>query len=187
MHCLNKPNVTEERYVCIMLKRFTSLTHDHVMQNGTNNSLFVTGSFVLQRAVSATTTAFYAYMSGHESSPGSHHTLIFGSVITNIGDHYNRYTGIFTAAIAGIYVFSYSITPGIGAYIPVEIVRNNGVVGSSMTRSHGGYQHNAASTVIIQLSVGDVCFIRTSSSSTPSSNIYSGSYARSSFSGWLLA
>lgn len=152
-----------------------------------NSFFFVTGSLVLPGAVCATTTAFYAFMNSSVPSPGSHHTVIFGSVITNIGNPYNRYTGIFTAPIAGIYVFSYSITPDSSAYIPVEIVKNNGVVGSSMTRSHGGYQHNAASTVIIQLSVGDVCFIRTSSSSTPSSNIYSGSYARSSFSGWLLA
>ena len=137
--------------------------------------------------MSATTTAFYAYMSSLESSPGSHHTLIFDSVITNIGDHYNRYTGIFTAPIAGIYVFSYSIASSSNLYIPVEIVRNKGVVGSSMTRSHSIYQHNAASTVVIQLSVGDVCFIRTSSSSTPSGNIYSSTYARSSFSGWLHA
>lgn len=173
--------------MCIMLNRFTSLTHDHVIQNPTTNALFVTGSLVLPRAVSATTTAFYAFMKSSEPNPGSHHTLIFGIVITNIGTHFNRYTGIFTAPIAGIYVFSYSITPDTSSYIPVEIVRNNDVVGSSITRAYGSYQHNAASTVVIQLSAGDVCFIRTSSSSVPSRNIYSDTYARSSFSGWLLA
>ncbi|CAG2227876.1 unnamed protein product [Mytilus edulis] len=53
----------------------------------------------------ASRPAFYAYMSSSENNPGPHHTLIFNQVISNIGNGYNQFTGIFTAPSTGIYVF----------------------------------------------------------------------------------
>lgn len=73
------------------------------------------------------------------------------------------------------------------AKIPVEIVKNPQVIGSSVTYANSNLPHNAASTVLIQLSAGDSCFIRTSSTYSPSGNIYSGTNARSSFAGWPIS
>ncbi|CAG2227878.1 unnamed protein product [Mytilus edulis] len=135
---------------------------------------------------STTVPAFYAYMSSHETNPGKHHTLHFDTIITNIGSAYNRYTGIFTPTVSGTYALSYSIKPYAGAYIPIELVRNTQIIGSVVTKAQSSYEHGASSTVVIQLSAGDACFLRTSNTYTPTGHIYSSKYARSSFSGWRL-
>lgn len=44
---------------------------------------------------------FYAYLSQSESTPGLHHTVMFDTVITNVGATYNRHDGIFTAPDTG--------------------------------------------------------------------------------------
>ncbi|XP_063447236.1 uncharacterized protein LOC134726749 [Mytilus trossulus] len=134
----------------------------------------------------ASRPAFYAYMSSNEYNPGPHHTLIFNQVISNIGNGYSQYTGIFTAPSTGVYVFSYTIMPDSGAYIPVEIIKNAGVMESSFTRSYSVYRHSVSVTIVIQLNAGDVCYVRTSTGSAPSGNIYSSTSARTSFAGWLL-
>ncbi|VDH92407.1 Hypothetical predicted protein [Mytilus galloprovincialis] len=131
--------------------------------------------------------AFYAYMSTNEASPGQHHTLIFNSVITNIGNAYNQYSGIFTVPSNGMYVLSYTITSDSGANIPVEIVKNAGVIGSLLTRTYSNYRHSVSSTVVVSMNAGDVCYVRTSGSgATTSGNIFSGTEARTSFTGWRI-
>lgn len=141
----------------------------------------------MTKALRTPTAAFYAYMSNKENNPGRHHTIIFDHVITNYGNAYNQYTGIFTAPIPGLYVFSYAITADNEASIPVEVVKNAQVIGSSITYTSSNYRHNTASTVVIELSAGDSCFIRTSSTRSPSGHIYSGTNARSSLAGWLIS
>ncbi|XP_056022758.1 uncharacterized protein LOC125649673 isoform X3 [Ostrea edulis] len=44
---------------------------------------------------------FYAYMSGPENNPGTHHTLIFDVVKTNLGSAYSKFTGAFRAPVEG--------------------------------------------------------------------------------------
>ena len=141
----------------------------------------------MPRTLGVAKPAFYAYMSYNEINPSQHHTIIFDHVIVNFGNAYSEYAGIFIAPTTGIYAFSYAITAYADALIPIEIVCNGEVIGSSVTITQGAYQDNDASTVVIQLSADDVCFIRTSSTYGISSNIYSGTYARSSFAGWLIS
>lgn len=54
-------------------------------------------------------TAFYAYMPVDELEPGPVHTLIFRSVVTNIGNHYTQHNGMFTCPSYGVYAFSWTI------------------------------------------------------------------------------
>lgn len=137
------------------------------------------------RQVGGPRIAFYAYMAKDESSPGRHHTFIFHNVTTNVGNAYNKHTGIFTATSAGFFVFSVVVYPVGGAHIPVEVVKNSDVIGSTTTYTNGHYSL-ATTTIIVQLSVGDACYIRTSSSVTPSGSIFSRQEAKASFTGWLL-
>ena len=135
----------------------------------------------------ATSAAFYAYMSTSEYNPGPGHTLIFRHVVTNIGQRYNQHTGIFTAPVSGVYVFTYTVIPFASSYIPVEVIKNSAVIGSTSARVHSHYRDNTGCTVVIQLSAGDVCYLRTNSKISPIGDIYSGSDAYSSFAGWILA
>ncbi|VDH99682.1 Hypothetical predicted protein [Mytilus galloprovincialis] len=140
---------------------------------------------IQRRQVGGPRIAFYAHMANDETSPGRHHTFIFHNITTNIGNSYNKHTGIFTATAAGVYVFSVGVFPYSSAHIPVEIVKNSDVIGSMSTGS-GAYNSFASSTIVVQLSIGDACYIRTSSSVTPSGSIYSRAEARTSFAGWFL-
>ncbi|CAC5403588.1 unnamed protein product [Mytilus coruscus] len=142
---------------------------------------------IYSRQSRVTSPAFYAYMSTNEASPGPHHTLIFNSVITNVGNAYNQYSGIFTVPSTGMYVLSYTITAYTSSYIPVEIVKNAGVIGSLLTKAYSNYKHSVSSTVVVNMNAGDVCYVRTSGSgATPSGSIYSGTEARTSFTGWRI-
>ena len=67
--------------------------------------------------------AFYAYMSKPVDNPGKQHTLIFDVTKTNAGNGYDALSGVFTAPLDGIYVFSCSITV-IHSYASFNIVKN---------------------------------------------------------------
>lgn len=132
------------------------------------------------------TPSFYAYLTHKESNPGLHHTIIFNHEVTDSQHVYNHHTGIFTAPTSGVYAFQYSVQPDTGSNIPVEIMKNNQIMSAGVTRIHGGYYHNAASTVVFYMNSGDSCFVRTSTTNAPSGSIHSGHDARTSFAGWMI-
>ncbi|CAC5424864.1 unnamed protein product [Mytilus coruscus] len=179
-------------FLCGMIQNITE--KDNISDSGVSKtvSLSLAESSVIKRQnklhrrqVGGPRIAFYAHMANDEPSPGRHHTLIFHNITTNIGNAYNKHTGIFTATSAGVYVFSVVVFPYSSAHIPVEIVKNSDVIGSMSTLT-GTYYSFVSSTIVVQLSIGDACYIRTSSSITPSGSIYSRAEARTSFAGWIL-
>ena len=60
-------------------------------------------------------------------------TIIFNNVITNIGSAYNRRTGVFTAPLAGTYMFNTNIVSEKGFYVEASIVRNGNVIVSAIS------------------------------------------------------
>ena len=132
--------------------------------------------------------AFYAYMSSDENYPSKHHTLVFDAVKTNTGNGYNKYSGLFTAPISGVYVFTSSVTmDGTGAYASYDIIKNADIEGTFFVdaQSSGDY-HSSSTTVVVSLNTGDVLFVRTSSTYTPHGSIFSRSFVRSSVAGWRI-
>ena len=59
------------------------------------------------------------------SSTWNSGTLIFNVVISNIGDGYNKSTGVFTAPMAGTYVFYVSANEYAAQNLGLDIVLNN--------------------------------------------------------------
>lgn len=127
-------------------------------------------------------------MSSGEVKPSQHHTLIFDVVKTNVGNGYNKLSGIFTAPVSGLYVIACSIAMhGPAEYASYVIIKNAEIVGTFFVDA--GYvreYRSSAMTVIVSLQVGDVIFVQTSSTYTPHGNVISNANNWSSVAGWLI-
>nr|XP_022301773.1 uncharacterized protein LOC111109824 [Crassostrea virginica] len=131
--------------------------------------------------------AFYAYMSAYENTPSTHHTLIFDHEVTNVGNGYSKHSGIFTAPIEGIYVFSWTIfMSSPGEYMSIEITLNSQPVGASYLHSVHDYA-TASGNVVLYMQKDDVVFTRTHTTYVPHGSIRSDNLMRSAFSGWCIS
>ena len=127
-------------------------------------------------------------MSSAEDHPGKHHTLIFDVVRINAGNGYNKFSGLFTAPVSGLYTLTCSIMMnGPGAYGSYEIIKNEEIIGTFFVDAEHSTEYRSSSmTVIVSLQVGDVLFVRTSSTYTPHGNVKSDADARSHITGWRI-
>jgi hypothetical protein len=127
-------------------------------------------------------------MSSDEDHPGKHHTLIFDVVRTNAGNGYNKFSGLFTAPVSGLYTLTGSIMMnGPGAYASYEIIKNAEIVGTLFIDADHSHEYRSSSTtVIVSLQVGDILFVRTSSTYAPHGNVQSNAFARSHVAGWRI-
>lgn len=178
------------------------------MTNWTNDLLFesISGLFVMKAYIyvqlsrsihivfilylaATNVIAFYAYMGQTEVHPGPHHTIIFDVPVTNIGNGYNHFSGIFSVPSSGVYVFSWTIGDSSGGTIFTELVVNKDVVGGILTQSmYTADRFTTTGLVVKEVSESDVVFVRTSSTGGNHGDIQSLSpVQRTSFSGWRLA
>nr|XP_022302313.1 uncharacterized protein LOC111110210 [Crassostrea virginica] len=132
--------------------------------------------------------AFYAYMSSNENSPGPHHTLIYDHEVTNVGNGYNKHSGIFTAPVEGVYVFSWTIfMSSTGEYMSIVIALNSQPVGASYGHSANNYHAMVSGNVVLYMQKDDVVFTRTHTTYVPHGSIRSDNAMRSAFSGWCIS
>ena len=133
--------------------------------------------------------AFYAYMGQTEVHPGPHHTIIFDVPVTNIGNGYNHFSGIFSVPSSGVYVFSWTIGDSSGGSIFTELVVNKDVVGGILTQSmFTADRFTTTGLVVKEVTESDVVYVRTSSTGGIHGDIQSlNPVQRTSFSGWRLA
>ena len=128
-------------------------------------------------------------MSSGEVNPSKHHTLIFDVVKTNAGNGYNKFSGLFIAPVSGLYALACSISMhGPGAFASYAIIKNAEIVGTFFVDADKEPTEYRSSSmdVIVLLQVGDVLFVRTSSTYTPHGNVVSNADVRSSVAGWLI-
>ncbi|XP_061650368.1 centrosomal protein of 63 kDa-like isoform X2 [Phyllopteryx taeniolatus] len=109
-------------------------------------------------------------------------TVIFSKVFANVGRAYNETSGMFTAPMDGVYVFSFTAADFLKGYMGVTLYRNQQPIVSSLDlNDHGGYA-SASNGALILLEAGDHVRL-----SLPASyRLYDDTRSFSVFSGFLL-
>nr|XP_034312989.1 cerebellin-1-like [Crassostrea gigas] len=131
--------------------------------------------------------AFSAYMSDDVAEISKDFTIHFDTIITNIGNHYNKHTGAFTAPQHGVYVFTWNFYCNPGGYIKSQLVVNSNVVGAMLTNTQGASNiRSHTGIVVVEVNQGDVVFVRTHPTNIHLGNLLSSPGWRSSFNGWKL-
>lgn len=120
-------------------------------------------------------------MSTDEPDHRGHHTLVYDIIQTNLGQGYNKNTGVFTVPKAGLYSLTRSTRVGCHLAHTTELVINDRILGS--TYAYCGY-NTVTGHVVATVSQGDVIFVRTHSTSPGQGAINSNEFGRSAFSGF---
>lgn len=125
------------------------------------------------------------YVHTTEISKGS--TIHFDTIVTNIGNHYNKQSGIFTAPQHGVYVFTWNIYCNTGGYIFSQLVVNSNVVGAMFSSGEGASNiRSSTGIVVVEVNQGDIVFVRIHPTGNHSGNLNSHPDWRSSFNDWKL-
>jgi hypothetical protein len=127
-------------------------------------------------------------MSHVEPNPGPHHTIIFDTLVTNVANGYNHFSGTFSVPSSGVYVFSWTIVCSFRGYVYTQLVANNDVLGAILTNSITSDDWISTTGLVVkEVNQGDVVYIRTNPSQPAAGDIKSSStHYHTSFSGWKL-
>ncbi|XP_053395902.1 complement C1q tumor necrosis factor-related protein 3-like [Mercenaria mercenaria] len=134
-----------------------------------------------------TEVAFFAKLGQEKTHLGVEQTIVFDDVVTNIDGtnspvSYNRHTGVFTAPVNGLYVFSTTILSSYHSTSHFRYYLNNAPL--TIMYVHGNTSSgwdSASQTVVLSLSRGDAVSVKNTENDT---GALGGGH--SIFSGFLL-
>ncbi|TDG99562.1 hypothetical protein EPR50_G00195570 [Perca flavescens] len=116
----------------------------------------------------STKVLFSAASGGGDANIGPFNTdttLVFRKVITNIGDAYIPFTGIFTAPVAGVYYFTMFYHAGGRHDTGLNLVKNNeDIVKTNDHPSDDDRADNGGNAAFLQLQPRDTVFVRLAAS-----------------------
>ncbi|KAL3848260.1 hypothetical protein ACJMK2_019129 [Sinanodonta woodiana] len=121
-------------------------------------------SHLVKKQVQDGQVAFHAKVSLFDlENLGMHHTIIFDSVVTNIGAGYHAHTGIFIAPVHGLYVFHVTAMSSPRKDQFLELVKDGNVIQYVYPDADGATDFMSASmTVPLEVEKGGEVWVRTS-------------------------
>ncbi|CAC5416603.1 C1QL [Mytilus coruscus] len=123
--------------------------------------------------VQPSSVAFYAQLSISEQNIGKHHPIVFDHVILNVGNGYNKHSGTFAAPTSGIYVFTFLLFPSRSGKMAVNIFKNSEAIAQIFTEMRTDTFSGTTPVAVIDMNVGDIAFVRTSSTYQPYGDVNS--------------
>ncbi|XP_070785930.1 complement C1q-like protein 4 [Enoplosus armatus] len=109
-------------------------------------------------------------------------TLVYNTVITNIGDAYNNCTGIFVAPVAGVYYFSFFYHAGGSHRTDLALMKNCKLIVKTGDHNTGSGTSNGGNAALVELEENDQVFVRL----TSGCYLWANDHA-TSFSGFLVS
>ncbi|CAG2243832.1 C1QL [Mytilus edulis] len=122
--------------------------------------------------------AFHTHLSAN-FNVSSNDAVAYDVVKVNVGDGYNKFSGIFKAPATGLYFITNTVMSMPNHGIHVEIVKNGVAIGKNWA-DHNGYESGTMS-VITDLDVNDSVWVRDSDGGTERLE-----HDYNSFSGFLI-
>ncbi|XP_012705358.2 complement C1q tumor necrosis factor-related protein 3 [Fundulus heteroclitus] len=147
--------------MCKFLKEFGAMKEK---QEGLETRLKETETQVSElKKKEASKIAFSAALggNGHVGTFNIDTTLIYSTVITNVGNAYNHHTGIFSAPVAGVYYFTFFYHAGGSELVSLALMKNSEVISTAYDHktSHDGAD-NGGNAAFLQLQQGDHVYMR---------------------------
>ncbi|XP_063418564.1 collagen alpha-2(VIII) chain-like [Mytilus trossulus] len=134
------------------------------------------------QCLSRTTIPAFQSMLTQPQTPGDKGVIKFDKVVTNTQKGYNPTTGIFTAPVAGVYQFSYTVMTLKGKHLVVYLSHNN--IRQQTTWLKGSSYETGTANIILNLKKGDQVAVKSEGSYTIHTD---KNYPYSWFSGYLIA
>ncbi|XP_047241272.1 complement C1q tumor necrosis factor-related protein 3-like [Girardinichthys multiradiatus] len=149
--------------MCKFLKEFGAMKEK---QKGMETSLKETENQVLELKKKETFKIAFSAATGGGGPIGPFSTtttIIYRTVITNVGNAYNQHTGIFAAPVAGVYYFTFFYHAGGERIVSLALVKNNEVIMIAYDHktSHDGAD-NGGNAAFLQLQQGDQVYMQLS-------------------------
>ncbi|OWF56505.1 uncharacterized protein LOC110446775 [Mizuhopecten yessoensis] len=132
------------------------------------------------RTISGNQVGFYVTLRGLRGvSLGSHQTIPFDNVVTNVGNGYSKMNGIFSAPVDGIYSFTAIVRSYMNSEAHLIITKNGERIGNVYK---GDQDRTATCTAVLVLNAGDHVYVQNTNASV--TDLFGFDY--SSFSGFLI-
>ncbi|XP_045215461.2 C1q-related factor-like [Mercenaria mercenaria] len=135
----------------------------------------------IRRVENETPVAFFAKMVNHLEHGGVHQTVIFDSVVTNVGNAYYSHIGTFIAPLPGTYVFSTTLVSRHFNGAHAQFVKNGTALTTMYVSAGQTGDDTTSQTIVLQLEKGEDVSVQNLDSDK---SFYGDSH--SIFSGFLL-